>query len=89
MARKNWNDDYIPNAADIAAKQDEMKEWQKTHSDPRHDYKVTYEAAGAQRSETVCAVTAEEAVASVKQQWGMVGVIPLHVMAEQILADNK
>ena len=34
MARKNWNDDYIPNAADIAAKQDKMKEWQKNHSIP-------------------------------------------------------
>ena len=89
MARKNWNDDYIPNAADIAAKQDKMKEWQKNHSDPRHSYEVTYEAMGAQRSETVCAMTAEDAVASVKQQWGMLGVIPLHVMAKQILTDNK
>lgn len=89
MARKNWNDDYIPNAADIAAKRDEMNEWQKTHTDPRHTYRVTYEVAGAKRSEIVYELTAEEAVMSVKQQWGMVGIIPLHVIAEQIFDNNK
>ena len=85
MARKSWNDDYIPNEADWVARKEWMDSWQKEHVDPRHSYKLTYEVDGIQQSETVCAMAEDDAIAKLKQQWGMVGVIPQHIMAERVL----
>lgn len=83
MARKSWNDDYIPNEADWVARKEQMDAWQQKHEDPRHSYKMTYEANGSQQTETVLAISEDDAIAILKQQWGMVGIVPQHVMAER------
>lgn len=84
MARKSWNEDYIPNEADWIARKEQMDSWQKEHTDPRHEYTMTYEIDGVQQSETVQAMTEEDAIAKLKQQWGMVGIVPQHVMAKRV-----
>ena len=84
MARTSWNDDYIPNEADWVARKEHLDSLQANHTDPRHSYKMTYEVDSIQQSETVFAVTEDDAIAMLKQQWGMVGIIPRHIMAERV-----
>jgi len=74
MAKRQVSDDIIPNEADYQNRLAEMKEWQQTHTDPRHKYVATYTLMGTKRSEDVFALNAEEAEKHVKAQWAMLGI---------------
>lgn len=84
MARKSWNEDYIPNEADWTARQEQMESWKKEHEDPRHNYNMTYIIDSIERSEVIMAVSEEDAIANLKQQWGMVGFVPQQIVARRI-----
>lgn len=83
MAHKSWNEDHIPNEADWIARKEQMDSWKKEHEDPRHKYTMTYTVDRIERSETVMAVSEEAAIASLKQQWGMVGFVPMNIVARR------
>lgn len=84
MARKSWNEDYIPNEADWTARQEQMENWKREHEDPRHNYNMTYVIDSIERSEVIMAVSEEDAIANLKQQWGMVGFVPQQIVARRI-----
>lgn len=83
MARKH-SADYIPSYGDFIQQQDEMKEYQRTHGDPRAKYRVTYKVRGEEQSEDVLAMTQALAVEQVKSNWIMVGIYITDVTVTQI-----
>lgn len=83
MARKH-SDDYIPSYGDFVQQQDEMKEYQRTHGDPRAKYRVTYKVHGEEQSEDVLAMNPTLAIEQVTSNWNMVGIYITNATAIQI-----
>lgn len=74
---KNRSSDYIPTAYEIEAERAAAAERIKNIPDPRHRYMAKYMMLGKQVTEEVMAYNAKEAEDYVRQQCGMVGVIPV------------
>ena len=74
------NDDYIPTYADIEHERDARRKRLEGKSDPRQTYICKFTIDGKPYEERVTALCLKDAEDKLKQQWGMVGVIPRELM---------
>ena len=70
------NDDYIPTYADIEHERDARRKRLEGKSDPQKTYVCKFTIEGKQYEEKVPAIDLKSAEDKLKQQWGMVGMIP-------------
>lgn len=68
------SDDYIPTYADFQRREEERKEFARTHGDPRAVYEVKYLMYGKENSEKVFALTQAEATEICKRDWSGNGI---------------
>ena len=70
------NDDYLPACADIEHERDARRKRLEGKSDPRQTYICKFTIDGKPYEERVTALWLKDGEDKLKQQWGMVGVIP-------------
>ena len=70
------NDDYIPTYADIEHERDACRKRLEGKPDPQQIYNCKFTIDGKQCEERVSALCLKDAEDKLKQQWGMVGMIP-------------
>ena len=69
--------DYIPTEADNIAKAEAIKEYMRTHEDPRQEFIASYKIMSKQLTERVFAMNANDAAEIVKRNCRMVGWFPV------------
>ena len=70
------NDDYIPTYADIEHERDAQRKRLEGKPDPQQTYICKFTIDGKPYEERVSAFCLKDAEDTLKQQWGMVGMIP-------------
>ena len=80
------SDDYIPTYADRMAEIDKLREYARTHGDPRAKYAIKYKMFknGPEHTEEVWALTQNDAIVQLKKGWSMNGIYVDVIGAMQI-----